>query len=120
MRKNDHTAPLENWIRSIKDVYRLHQKELDCIEDAEDRHRRLVELNVIEQCINLLKTGVVQRSRARGDVLEIHPVVLDIKTGILKRLDVDLEAAMEHFVNVYDIVGEEGAEHLGGHDEVGI
>ena len=59
----DHTPPLENWLRSIRDVYRLHSSELNAIKDPEQRHRRLVELNVIEQCINLFKTGVVQRKR---------------------------------------------------------
>ena len=59
----DHSPPLENWLRNIKDVYRLHADELNKIEDPEKRHRRLVELNVIEQCINLFKTGVVQRKR---------------------------------------------------------
>ena len=45
------------------DVYRLHRIELDAIKDPEARHRRLVELNVKEQCINLFKTGVIQRRR---------------------------------------------------------
>ena len=54
---------MENWLRSIRDVYRLHSSELNAIKDPEMRHRRLVELNVIEQCINLFKTGVVQRKR---------------------------------------------------------
>ena len=41
----------------------MHRVELDGIKDEEDRHRRLVELNVVEQCINIFKTGVVQRKR---------------------------------------------------------
>lgn len=49
---------LENWLRLIRDVYRLHKDHLDHITDNEERHRRLVELNVIEQCINLYKTGL--------------------------------------------------------------
>jgi carbonic anhydrase len=45
----DHYSPLENWLRNIRDTYRLHKKELDDIEDLRLRQRRLVELNVIEQ-----------------------------------------------------------------------
>jgi len=54
---------LENWLRLIRDVYRTHKDHLDLIEDKEERHQQLVELNVIEQCVNLYKTGVVQRKR---------------------------------------------------------
>ena len=54
---------LENWLRAIRDVYRLHRTFLDSIEDPNEFHRKLVELNVIEQCINIYKTGVIQRKR---------------------------------------------------------
>jgi carbonic anhydrase len=63
LQPRDHQPPLENWLRNIRDVYRLHQDELDAIEDPLMRQRRLVQLNVVEQCINLFKTGVVQRRR---------------------------------------------------------
>jgi carbonic anhydrase len=84
----DHVAPLENWLRNIRDVYRLHRAELDAISDPEKRHRRLVELNVIEQCVNLFKTGAVQRMRvqtfkdgAEYTTPRIHPCVFDPATG---------------------------------------
>jgi len=54
---------LENWLRLIRDVYRIHKDYLDLIEDEEERHLKLVELNVIEQCNNIYKTGPVQRKR---------------------------------------------------------
>jgi carbonic anhydrase len=63
MTKNNHGSPLENWIRNIRDVMRLHKSELTAIEDPEARHHRLVELNVMEQCINVFKTHSVQRRR---------------------------------------------------------
>ena len=90
----DHVAPLENWLRNIRDVYRLHKNELDSIKDPEQRHRRLVELNVIEQCVNLYKTGSVQR-RFMDRTLpysspRIHACVFDPKDGILRPLEVDL------------------------------
>ena len=51
---------VENWISNIRDVYRLHFDELDALSDVDDdaKHKRLVELNVVEQCLNLYKTGV--------------------------------------------------------------
>ena len=54
---------IENWLLNIRDVRRLHQKELEGCGDHEGRHRRLVELHVREQALNILKTGIVQRSR---------------------------------------------------------
>ena len=91
----DHTPPLENWLRNIRDVYRLHKDELDSISDPEARHRRLVELNVIEQCLNLFKTGVVQRRRVQTfkegneyTTPRIHACVFDPKTGDLTKLPV--------------------------------
>lgn len=66
MELRDHKSPLENWLRNIKDTYRLHKKELDDIQDNRARQRRLVELNVIEQCLNVFKTAVVQRSRVES------------------------------------------------------
>jgi carbonic anhydrase len=55
MEKKNHASPLENWLRNIRDVYRLHYDELNAIEDIDARRRRLVELNVIEQCLNIYK-----------------------------------------------------------------
>ena len=53
---------LNPWLRNIRDVYRLHEAELDAIEGEEKRYERLVELNVIEQCRNVIKTAAVQQS----------------------------------------------------------
>ena len=56
-------SPIEDWLRNVRDVTRLHADELRAISDPELKHRRLVELNVMEQCLNIFKTGVVQRRR---------------------------------------------------------
>jgi carbonic anhydrase len=50
----DHSSPLENWLRHIRDIYRIHKNELDSITDSNQRRRRLVELNVVEQVEYLL------------------------------------------------------------------
>ena len=93
----DHQAPLDSWLRNIRDVYRIHRRELDSIKDPEERHQRLVELNVKEQCINVYKTGVVQEMRFVTKKMGgpypyptpcVHGVVFDPKVGLLKRVDV--------------------------------
>jgi carbonic anhydrase len=110
MEKKDHVPPLENWLRNIRDVYRLHRDELDAIVDPEQRHRRLVELNVVEQCINLFKTGVIQRRRVETFVSgqpyttpRIHACVFDPSTGDLKRLDVDFHKYISELHDIYDL-----------------
>lgn len=77
---------VENWLRNIKDVYRLHQRELDAIKDKDKKAERLVELNIIEQVFNLTKTSIVQNAWSKGNQLAVHGLVYDIKTGILNDL----------------------------------
>jgi carbonic anhydrase len=110
MEKKDHVPPLENWLRNIRDVYRLHRNELDAIVDPEQRHRRLVELNVVEQCINLFKTGVIQRQRVQTfksgqpyTTPRIHACVFDPNTGDLNRLDVDFHKYISELHDIYDL-----------------
>lgn len=78
---------VENWLRNIKDVYRLHQRELDAIKNTEKRAERLVELNVLEQVFNLTKTSIVQNAWAKGNNLAVHGIIYDLKNGILFDLD---------------------------------
>jgi carbonic anhydrase len=79
---------IDNWLRHIKDVYRTHSDELDAIEDQEQRHRLMVELNVKAQVYNLCKTSIVQSSWSTGDFPFIHGWVYDVHDGILKDLGV--------------------------------
>lgn len=81
---------VENWLRNIKDVYRLHQRELDVIKDKEKKAERLVELNVIEQVFNLTKTSIIQNAWMKGKKLAVHGLVYDIKNGILNDLDITM------------------------------
>jgi carbonic anhydrase len=107
----DHGPPLENWLRNIRDVYRLHHEELDAIKDPEQRHKRLVELNVVEQCLNLFKTGAVQKKRVetfKNEDLEysyprIHACVFDPKDGILRQLDVNFGTYLDQYGDIYDL-----------------
>jgi len=106
----DHVPPLENWLRNIRDVYRLHRVELDLIKDPEEKHRRLVELNTIEQCINLFKTGAIQRRRletfrkgCRLTTPRIHACVYDPATGYMKRLEVDFKEYIDELHDIYDL-----------------
>ena len=78
---------VENWIREIKDVYRLHQRELDSIKNDEQRENRLVELNVIEQVFDLTNISIIQHAWLDGKELSVHGLVYDIRNGVLNDLN---------------------------------
>jgi carbonic anhydrase len=85
---NKQFGLIDNWLRHIKDVYRLHSHEMDQINDEQDRISRLVELNVIEQVYNLCKTNIVQNAWKERPDLEIHGWVIQLSTGYVKDLKV--------------------------------
>lgn len=85
---------IDNWLRHIKDVYRLHAHELDLISDEQQRADRLVELNVNEQVYNLCKTTIVQNAWREREDLEIHGWVVDIRTGYVKDLKISCKNTM--------------------------
>ncbi len=82
--KHDHKPVLNMWLRNIKDVYRLHQQELDAIKDEEQRIDRLTELNVQEQVYNLAKTTIIQRAWKKEKRPDLHGWVYGLKDGIIK------------------------------------
>ena len=91
---------LNPWLRNIRDVYRTHKKELNAIDDEQERYDRLVELNVQEQCINLVKTAVVQQAM-RTHQLQVHGWVFDMKTGKLIDLKLDFDQILENIREIY-------------------
>ncbi|MFA6059974.1 MAG: carbonic anhydrase [Taibaiella sp.] len=93
---------LNPWLRNIRDVYRLHRDELNAIEDLEQRYDRLVELNVQEQCVNLLKTAAIQEAyKQRG--LIVHGWVFDIKSGKLIDLKINFEKILKDIMEIYHL-----------------
>jgi carbonic anhydrase len=98
---------LNPWLRNIRDVYRLHQEELDAITDEHQRYNRLVELNVQEQCVNVIKTAVVQKSYLANSFPTVHGWVFDLKTGLLKDLNIDFNKILKDIQKIYNLMGPE-------------
>lgn len=101
---NKQFGLIDNWLRDIKDVYRLHQAELDAITDEAQRARRFVEVNVMEQVFDLTKTSIVQNAWKRNQPLHVHGWVYDIHDGIIKDLHVSYTGIEDlhtiyHFAN---------------------
>ena len=93
---------LNPWLRNIRDVYRLHKIELDSIVSEQTKYERLIELNVQEQCINVIKTSEVQRAYlSRG--LTVHGWIFNIHTGFLVDLKIDLKTILDGIREVYHL-----------------
>ena len=93
---------LNPWLRNIRDVYRIHKKELNSIQDETEKYNRLTELNVREQCINLIKTSDVQKAnKERG--LQVHGWVFDIHSGKLIDLKIDYDHVVKDIIDIYDL-----------------
>jgi carbonic anhydrase len=93
---------LNPWLRNIRDVYRIHRNELNSLEYEEKRYDRLVELNVQEQCVNLIKTAAVQKAyRDRG--LNVQGWVFDVHSGKLIDLKIDFEHILKNIMEIYHL-----------------
>ena len=94
---------LNSWLQTLRDVYRIHRAELDSISDEHKRFDRLVELNVKEQCINIIKIDHVQRSWYKTGYPHIHGWVFNVRNGQLIDLDLKMEKVFSEVRSIYDL-----------------
>ncbi len=102
----DDLGILNPWLRNIRDVYRLHMDELNAIADTTARYNRLVELNVQEQCLNVIKTAAVQQSYLKNNFPTVHGWVYDLHNGLLVDLKIDFEGLLHEIQKIYDLTGK--------------
>jgi len=88
--RDDRLGLVDNWLRHVQDVRWKHLAELDLLGSEEERHRRLCELNVIEQVVNVSQTTVVRDAWTRGQALSVHGWIYDLHDGLLRDLDVSV------------------------------
>ncbi len=79
---------IDNWLRHIQDVREKHDAQLRALPSESERHRRLCELNVVEQAINVCETTVVQDAWRRQQPLTIHGWIYGIGDGLLRDLGI--------------------------------
>ncbi len=94
---------LNGWLREIRDVYRMYQGELDAIQDQDARYRRLIELNIQEQCVNIIKTAVVQKTYLRTGHPRVHGWVYDVSNGLLRDLNIPFDEILGKIQKIYDL-----------------
>lgn len=107
---------LNPWLRTIRDVYRMHATELDAIKDERQRYNRLVELNVKEQATNVIKTANVQKSYQQKGYPVVHGWVFDLHTGILIDLNINFEGILKEIQKIYDLTGMASEHNEDGDD----
>ena len=91
--RDEKLGLIDNWLRHVQDVRWKHSAELDALPTEEERHKRLCELNVIEQVANVSRTTVVRDAWARGQAVVVHGWIYDLTDGLLRDLDVSSDAA---------------------------
>lgn len=77
---------INKWLRNIKEVYKNHQEEVDQNPTHEERVNKLVELNVLEQCQDLIKTSIIQKAWKTRDAPEVHGWVYGLSNGLINEL----------------------------------
>jgi carbonic anhydrase len=92
---NQSIGLIDNWIRHIKDVYRLHEHYLDTIEDEEERFNKFVEVNAQEQVFDLAKTSIVQNAWRNGQELTLHGWTYGLNSGYVTDLGVNMSSNSE-------------------------
>lgn len=91
LENHDHGL-IDNWLGHIKDVSRLHEDELNSLNEKDKEHR-LCELNVIEQVANVCDTTIVKNAWKSGAELSVHGWIYNIENGILKDI---IDAPITH------------------------
>ncbi len=94
---------LNSWLQTLRDVYRLHNTELDQIKDEQKRFDRLVELNVLEQCLNIIKIDHVQRAWYKTGFPQVYGWVFNVRNGELIDLNLNMEQQFEKVRKIYDL-----------------
>jgi|ERR1041384_3250604 carbonic anhydrase len=93
--RDQNLGLIDNWLRHVNDVRLKHQALLDAFDDESQRHRRLCELNVVEQVANVCQTSIVRDAWARGQQLAVHGWIYDISDGLLRDLGFGVAAVDE-------------------------
>ena len=99
---NQSIGLIDNWIRHIKDVYRLHETYLNTIEDDNERFNKFVEVNAQEQVFDLAKTSIVQNAWRNGQELTLHGWTYGLNSGYVTDLDVNM-SSNEELDEVYQL-----------------
>ena len=83
----------DNWLAHVQDVRAKHAALIEEWPIGEARHRRLVELNTIEQVVNVCRTTIVNDAWARGQELTVHGWAYGVHDGKVRNLGMTISDA---------------------------
>jgi carbonic anhydrase len=84
--RNEKLGLIDNWLRSVQEVYLARRDQVDALPDEPLRHDRLCELNVARQVFNVANTTVVQDAWRRQQPLSVYGWIYSLKDGRLREL----------------------------------
>lgn len=94
---------IDEWLRNIKDVYRIHQAEVDAQPTEAERLNRLIEINIKEQVMNLAETTIIQQSWKKNKRPHLHGWVYDLHDGLINQLmTLEPNASLHHPIYEYE------------------
>ena len=103
----------DNWLQHVRDTRERHRSSIDALPDRDSKLRKLCELHVAEQVVNVARTTVVRDAWSRGQPLAVHGCVYGLEDGLLRNLDIDLthpdsvrEVAAKAFAAIETRAGE--------------
>ena len=86
---------IDNWLRNVREIYYLYEKEMLAIKDDAERINRLCEINVASQVFNVCNTTIVQEAWAQGQEITVHGWIYGINDGLLRDLNVSVSSVAE-------------------------
>ena len=89
---NTHHGLVDNWLYNITNIYAGNIDKFKAIENEDDRHDLLCEMNVTTQVRNVANTHIVQQAWQSGQQLAIHGWIYNLKDGLLKNLGVTVKS----------------------------
>ncbi len=92
---NERHGLIDNWLRHIQEIAKLHGRLLDAISDPKERSNRLCELNVSRQVINVAETTVVGDAWGRGEEVTIHGWLYGLKDGLIRDQGISISSEAE-------------------------
>jgi carbonic anhydrase len=104
----------DNWLRHVQDVRDKHAGMLENWPMGPARHRRLVELNTIEQAVHVCRTNIVQDAWARQQPLTIHGWTYGVHDGRLRNLGMTISDPSEletRYAHCIEAISQQGSGH---------
>ncbi|MGI8565710.1 MAG: carbonate dehydratase [Pyrinomonadaceae bacterium] len=89
---NGKLGLIDNWLRHVQDVVQKHECLVSEFDDEARRARRLCELNVIEQVVNVCQTTIMEQAWENGQELTVHGWIYGLEDGLVRDLNISISS----------------------------